>query len=465
MSSSIRRNAARGAFLAALFQFAAAACDPTAPNDPTDQSKLLDAEVARTIGVSRLTASAVSWFEIDLTWPATAGVTGYQIYRSTTGVAGVYTQLAATTSNAVSFADTGLKGSAQYCYEVRSFKTAGKNTTLSAFSSAACATTPAPPPPPVEAPTETEAVPQATRILIKWKDNSANEDGFRVEKQEYLAVSWDASTVPANSTSTSWTDVPVERQWCFRVTAYNTVATSIPSTLDCTAIPAAPKGLSAIAMDAQSITLSWIDYSRYEDGYRVSRSTQGGPFTDIATLPANSTTYRDVAVTADIPYTYRVEALKDGGYSEASDHATGVVPTTVPAAPTDAAASYSLAPDTWATPKFYLGIAWDDASSNESGFAIEFLASGETDWSVYTDVAANATSFFQLFGFEDYVAPSGCFRVRAFNALGSSEPSPITCVDPTSIVQQIIGGGNVVTGTAAPVSPKRSKKVRGHIAH
>src|SRR5881394_392065 len=105
-------------------------------------------------GVSSITASAVSSTEIDVKWATSSSVSGYQVFRSTTGSAGSYTQIATTAVNAGSYASSGLTGSTEYCYEVRSFKTVGKNTTFSAFSSAACATTL---PPPIAAPSETEA--------------------------------------------------------------------------------------------------------------------------------------------------------------------------------------------------------------------------------------------------------------------------------------------------------------------
>src|SRR5256885_4506469 len=124
MSSSIRRIDMRIAFVAAFFQLIATACDPTAPEDPNDQ-KTLVVEASLTVPVSSLTASAVSWNEIDLTWGTTGGVNGYQIFRSTTGAAGLYTQVSTTAANVALYASVGLSGSTQYCYQVRWFKNTG----------------------------------------------------------------------------------------------------------------------------------------------------------------------------------------------------------------------------------------------------------------------------------------------------------------------------------------------------
>lgn len=448
MPSLIRRIAPWPGFVGALLTLFATACDPTAPQDPNNQ-KPLPSEVSLMASVSSLTASAVSWNEIDLTWPSSPSASGYQVLRSTTGATGTYTVIAATFPNVGNYADKGVSPSTQYCYEVRSFKNVGRSTTFGAVSSAACATTL---PSPINAPSQIDAVPQGSRVLVKWRDNSDNEDGFSIYG---VSVASSANvSVPANTVSAYVNSVPVEQQWCFRVTAFNAVA-SMTSTTDCTIVPAGPTDLSSSVMDAQSITLHWIDRSAFEDGYKVSRSVQGGVWTDIATLPANAESYQDFAVSVDVTYTYRVQALKDGGYSDVSNDASSLIPTSLPAAPSDLFAAYSLAGD---TRMFYLGISWVDASANEAGFRIEF-DDGISGWAPYADVPANGTTYFQLMGIEDY-APSGCFRVIAYNLLGSSAPSNIACADPTGVIQQIISGYNAVTGVAPPNIPVRPVKGR-----
>src|SRR5205085_7789179 len=90
-------------------------------------------------------------------------------------------------------------GSTQYCYQIRSFKFTGRTTTYGAFSSPACAITL---PPPVIAPSETDASPYAGPIRIRWKDNSPNKDGFRIEQASTTAgPCTQASSVGANTTA------------------------------------------------------------------------------------------------------------------------------------------------------------------------------------------------------------------------------------------------------------------------
>jgi hypothetical protein len=423
MVSSSRRNSTRGILIALLVEVIAAGCDLTAPLDPTKHTDALVVDAAQMVAGSSITASAVSWNEIDLSWPTTPSVSGYEVFRSTSGAAGPYTLITTTAATIGNYADQGLTASTQYCYEIRSFKRAGKNTTYSAFSSAACATTS---PPPVAAPSETDAVPQGKLILITWKDNSANENGFAIQRAPTPNGSWVqvGNASPANSTSANVSATAAEEQVCFRVFAFNSIGPSLPSLPDCTAVPATPTYFGARVLGA-TIALSWADNSAVEDGYRISRLEAGGVWTDLVTLPANSggvDVYQDVGVTTGVRYTYRIQALKDGGYSEMSNEVSARIATSLPAAPSDAGGGFvgSAVPPAF----LYLSIGWTDNSSNEDGFRVQYSYYG--DWYMFAETAADATSFFQEIG-TGGEPQSGCFRVVAFNSLGESEPSNSFC--------------------------------------
>ena len=93
--------------------------DTTAPSVPTG-----------------LTATTVSSSQINLTWHASTdnvAVTGYKVYRGLSNIA---------SPTGLSYSDTGLSPSTQYCYAVSAFDAAGNE---SARSSTQCATTQAGP--------------------------------------------------------------------------------------------------------------------------------------------------------------------------------------------------------------------------------------------------------------------------------------------------------------------------------
>ncbi len=72
----------------------------------------------------------------------------------------------------------------------------------------------------------------------------------------------------------------------------------------------APTNLTAKAQSSK-ISLSWEDNATGEAGYKVERSSIGGAFSEIATLPAGTSSYDDSAVTVGTSYTYRVKAFND----------------------------------------------------------------------------------------------------------------------------------------------------------
>jgi len=94
------------------------------------------------------------------------------------------------------------------------------------------------------------------------------------------------------------------------------------------AAPAAPSGLSAVALSGSSIELSWLDNSGNETSFNIERS--GGGSTLVTSVGANVTSYTDTNLSPDTTYTYRVNAENSGGSSAWSDPASA---TTDPQAP------------------------------------------------------------------------------------------------------------------------------------
>lgn len=449
MSSSRRRNCARGILVALVLGVIGGGCDLTAPTELKKHGDALVANASRTGGGSSISASAVSWNEIDVSWTATSNATGYQLFRSTSGAAGPYAQIAQMSASITTYANTGLSGSTEYCYEIRSFRQVGRNINYSAYSSPACATTPPAPVP--AAPTEINAVPQVYQIQVTWKDNSSNETGFHIEQAPTPTGGW-TLIINANADATSaYVYATAEQQTCFRVMAFSSAGSSAPSAPDCTALPASPTGLSANAADGQAITLSWTDNSGVEDGYKVSRYQPGLSWEDVATLPANAVTYRDVAVSADVVYSYRVQAIKDGGYSEFSNEVTAVIPTSAPDAPSNAEAFYNFDAQ-FNTFTFY--VIWNDNSYNEQGFRVEYT-DGNGGWYTFGETLANETSF--SYRYPAFLDPGlTCVRVIAFNTLGDSSPSNETCAD-TNGFPGFQSGGNVITNRPPPTNPRHGK--------
>ena len=89
--------------------------------------------------------------------------------------------------------------------------------------------------------------------------------------------------------------------------------------------PAGPSSLVATAVSQSQINLTWADNSWVENNYIVARSTtSGGPYSDIATLPANSVSYSNTGLSANTTYYYVVRAVNDTGASPNSNQASAL---------------------------------------------------------------------------------------------------------------------------------------------
>jgi subtilisin family serine protease len=87
--------------------------------------------------------------------------------------------------------------------------------------------------------------------------------------------------------------------------------------------PAAPTNLTATASSSSAIALQWTDNASNESNYSVERATSSsGPFTVIATLGANVTSYSNTGLTEGTTYWYRVQASNANGTSAYSNVAS-----------------------------------------------------------------------------------------------------------------------------------------------
>ncbi|HWE43871.1 MAG TPA: fibronectin type III domain-containing protein [Gemmatimonadaceae bacterium] len=181
-----------------------------------------------------------------------------------------------------------------------------------------------------------------------------------------------------------------------------------------TTVPVAPSAMTVSTSGASGIQIAWTDNSSDEDGFRIERAPDvagvPGSYAEIATVTANVTSYSSTDVVADTRYWFRVRAYNIVGPSAYSNEASGIVPT--PAAPS------ALTATPFSATRIDLG--WTDNSTDEAGFRIERAPDVSGAAGVYAEIATvgpNVSSYASagLQGNTRY-----WFRVRAYNAVGSS---------------------------------------------
>jgi hypothetical protein len=98
--------------------------------------------------------------------------------------------------------------------------------------------------------------------------------------------------------------------------------------------PAAPSNLAATALSGSQVGLTWMDNSvapNKATGFNIEQSTNGGPFTQVATANAGTTSYIVGGLTAATMYTFRIRAFNSIGNSNYSNNASATTQNLPPA--------------------------------------------------------------------------------------------------------------------------------------
>src|SRR5262249_5750122 len=142
-------------------------------------------------------------------------------------------------------------------------------------------------------------------------------------------------------------------------------------------------GLSATAISATQISLSWTDNANNETGFKVYISTNGTTFSLLATLGTNVTTYSSSGLNSATTYYYRVTAFNAIGES-APASANSTIQHALPAVPSGLS--------TIAVSTTQINLSWTDNANNETGFKV-YISTDGTTFSLLATLGANVTSY------------------------------------------------------------------------
>jgi fibronectin type 3 domain-containing protein len=362
-----------------------------------------------------LTATAVSSSQINLTWTASTGASGYKIYR-----AGV--QIATTTGT--TYANTGLAASTTYCYTVAAYDTAGNN---SAQSVSKCATTSA------SADTTAPSVPSLTvsaasssQINLSWTTSTdtggSGLAGYKIYRSGTLLTT-------TSGTSYSNTGLAAGTSYCYTVAAYDNAGNnSAQSTSKCTTTTTTPDTtapsvptLTASAASSSQINLSWTASTDTGGsglaGYKIYRSG-----TLLATT--TGTSYSNTGLAASTAYCYTVAAYDNVGNNSAQS-ASQCATTTASGADTTPPSVPTLTVS--AASSSQINLSWTASTDNAGGSGVRayqvyrsgvFLAT--VTGTTYSDAGLSAGATY-------------CYTVLAYdNAGNTSAQSASKCATTTS---------------------------------
>lgn len=222
------------------------------------------------------------------------------------------------------------------------------------------------------------------------------------------------ATPSAGYSFLNWSgDVPAGSETVNPLTITMSTDKMLAANFGSTGPPAAPSGLTATAISSSQINLTWTDNSANESNFVLARSTTaGGPYTDLATIAANTTSYSNTGLTASTTYYYVVRATNATGASANSNQASATTQSALPAAPSALAAT--------AVSKTQINLTWTDNATNESNMVV---ARGTVAGGPYTDIATLAANSVSYSNTALASNTRYYYRVRATNASGASANS------------------------------------------
>lgn len=381
------------------------------------------AEIAGSPAPSRLEATVVG-LKVRLSWRDNAtNETGYRVERRQGS--GEWEAAATLEAGETTWVDTTPAVLIAYTYRLRAIRNSSGVTVYSAPSNEQTVVVGYPPTPDEPSGLSAARVSPA-EVKLTWSDNSADEDGFHVERSSGTGVWERIATVGADTTVHYDTMLQTVVQHRYRIRAFRVVAgEEFWSLTDYIGVPSPDGGYierpgtpQVTAVSANHVRVAWGDYSLSETGLLVERRGPSGRFATIATVAPDTLVYDDYGVEPGIVYSYRVRAQLVGGgqvlYSIPSAQTDIVIePPAPPKAPAGLAAERLTDQE--------LRIAWSDDSANETAFLIE----RNRDWSGFTPIATVApdtTSYV-----DRNVAPGTTYiyRVRAQGLLGYAGYSPV----------------------------------------
>jgi hypothetical protein len=192
----------------------------------------------------------------------------------------------------------------------------------------------------------------------------------------------------------------------------------------------APSGITATAVNATRIALSWTDNSSTETGFLLERSGDGNSYTVLATLSPNTVSYTDTTVTANKTWYYRLKAVTATDSSAYSTIASAKTPPVAssPAVPTSPSPANLYAYATAGN----LALSWT-GSTNALSYAVYFGTSADS-LVKKADVTTAAYTIPALAERTTYY-----WRIDASNALGTTTGDVWHFTTATSFPTGIVG--------------------------
>ena len=353
-----------------------------------------------------LTATAASATQINLSWTAstsTVGLANYIVQRCQGTGCFNFAQITSFPATTTTYNDAGLTVGTSYSYRVQASDTSGN---LGSFSNAATTSTQTPPTSPGSL---TATASSDTQINVSWTASTSTVGlaGYTVQRCQGAGCTSFTQVASLASTATTYNDIGLTTgtSYSYRVqardTSGNLSAFSNVATATAQMPPTAPGSLTATAVNATQINLSWTASTSGTGlaNYIVQRCQGAGctNFAQIASLAATVTTYSNTGLTASTSYSYRVQARDTSGNLSAFSNIASTSTQTPPTAPgslTSSAVNNAQINLSWTASTSSVGVASYIVQRCQGAGCSNFaqVASAPAGTTSYSDTGLNAST-------------------------------------------------------------------------
>ncbi|MCK5127899.1 MAG: fibronectin type III domain-containing protein [candidate division Zixibacteria bacterium] len=162
-----------------------------------------------------------------------------------------------------------------------------------------------------------------TEIELVWKDNSPDEDSFRIERKEDGGGYAEIATIGANMDFYRDSGLDNTKTYTYRVKARrngDVSAWSNEASVQPSQVPGAPGGAALSDITDEQMRLSWTAATGTVAGYKIERSVDaGGTWLEIIKVRTGVLSYLDKHLVPSQTYHFRVRAYGPGGNGAYSD--------------------------------------------------------------------------------------------------------------------------------------------------
>lgn len=161
----------------------------------------------------------------------------------------------------------------------------------------------------------------AATVTLAWDPlpTSYNVTSYKVYQASDSTPFTQAALVGGTVSTVQISNLTNGVTYTFYVRAINSTGEGSPSntvTNTPAVVPPAPTNLRVTTMSASRIDLQWQDASSNETGFVVQRALATGPYANIATVAANTTSFVNGGLLPRKNYCYRIFAFNDYGLSQ-----------------------------------------------------------------------------------------------------------------------------------------------------